>query len=146
MIKFRQTNPVDRTNARDVSQMVISPLQAGPLLQEIRQTGSIREFLFEMNKDGQTYWIGAAVPQGTSDFSKVQVFFHPTVVQNGVVHAADSDYRAFVGGWSGSLQRYVAMQGGQLAGARQTALISPVHDNGRVQWPRRCLHVRNKAD
>jgi hypothetical protein len=125
MITFRQTNPADRTIVHEVSQMVISPLQAGNLLQEIRQSGSIREFLFEMTKDDQVYWIGAAVPAGTSDFSKVQVFFHPTVVQNGVVHAAEGDYRMFTGGWSGSLQRYVAMQGGQLAGARKTVLIVP---------------------
>ena len=125
MITFRQTNSADRTSAHDVSQKVISPLQAGNLLQEIPQTGSIREFLFEMTKDGQVYWIGAAVPAGTTDFSKVQVFFHPTVVQNGRVHAKETDYPTFTGGWSGSLQRYVAMQGGQLAGARKTALIVP---------------------
>ena len=105
--------------------MVISPLKTGNLLQEIRQTGTIREFLFEMTKDGHVYWIGAAVPAGTSDFSKVQVFFHPTVKQNGVVHVREEDYPTFTGGWSGSLQRYVAMQGGQLAGARKTALIVP---------------------
>jgi hypothetical protein len=47
------------------------------------------------------------------------------VVQAGVVHAAEGDYPGFRGGWSGSLKRYVAMQGGQLAGVRQTALIVP---------------------
>lgn len=131
IIRFRQTNPKEKTDIHDVKQMVISPLTVGGLLQEISQTGSIREFLFEMRKDGTVYWIGAAVPQGTSDFSKVQVFFHPTVVQNQgkglppLVHAAEGDYPAFRGGWSRSLQRYVAMQGGQLAGARQTPLIVP---------------------
>ena len=125
MITFRQTNPAARTNGHNVSQMVISPLRSGNLLQEVRQSGLIREFLFEMTKDGQVYWVGAAVPEGTSDFSKVQVFFHPTVVQAGVVHAKEGDYQGFTGGWSGSLQRYVAMQGGQLAGARKTTLIVP---------------------
>jgi hypothetical protein len=124
-ITFRQTNPESQTIAHDVTQMVISPLSAGGLFQEIQQTGTINEFLFEMRKDGAIYWIGAAVPQGTSDFSKVQVFFHPTVVQGGVVHAREIDYPTFSGGWSGSLQRYVAMQGGQLAGVRQTTLIVP---------------------
>jgi hypothetical protein len=42
-----------------------------------------------------------------------------------VHHAKEADYPTFRGGWSGSLQRYVAMQGGQLAGARQTTLIVP---------------------
>lgn len=125
MITFRQTNPSSRTDVHSVERQVISPLRAGSLLQEIRQTGSIREFLFEMTKDGHIYWIGAAVPAGTTDFSKVQVFFHPTVVQNGHVIAEDGDYRTFVGGWSGSLQRYVEMQGCQLSGARQTTLIVP---------------------
>ncbi len=125
LIRFRQTNPERLTGVHDVRQMVISPLSIGGLFQEIAQTGSIREFLFEMRKDGEVYWIGAAVPQGTTDFSKVQVFFHPTVVQAGVVHAAEGDYPAFGGGWSGKLQRYVSMQGGQLAGARATPLIVP---------------------
>jgi hypothetical protein len=57
------------------------------------------------------------------------VFFHPTVVQgfppNQVVHARDADYPTFTGGWSGSLQRYVAMEGGQLAGARRVAMLVP---------------------
>ena len=109
-ISLRQTNPESLTAVHNVRQMVISPLMSGDLFQEIAQTGSIREFLFEMRKDGAVYWIGAAVPQGTADFSKVQVFFHPTVVQAGVVHAAEGDYTTFRGGWSGSLQRYVAMQ------------------------------------
>lgn len=124
-IAFRQTNSVDRSSTNDVPQMVISPLSAGGFFQEIEQIGTMNEFLFEMRKDGAIYWIGAAVPQGTSDFSKVQVFFHPTVVQGGVVHAEEGDYPGFGGGWSESLQRYVAMQGGQLAGARQTPLIVP---------------------
>lgn len=124
-IDFRQTNAGDLTSPHAVTQMVISPLSAGSLFQEIPQTGTISEFLFEMRKDGGVYWIGAAVPAGTTDFTKTQVFFHPTVVQNGVVHAAEGDYPAFRGGWSGSLQRYVAMQGGQLAGMRLTPLIVP---------------------
>lgn len=130
-LTFRQTNPPDRTGVRNVTQPVISPLSIGSLaspagrLQEVPQAGMIREFLFQMRKDGAVYWVGAAVPDGTTDFSQAQVFFHPTVNQNGTVHAAEGDYPTFRGGWSGSLQRYVAMQGGQLAGARLTPLIVP---------------------
>ena len=118
------------TAPRKVTQQVIvAPPAKGALLVEAPQAASIREFLFEMKKDGHTFWIGAAVPDGTSDFSKVQVFFHPTVVQHDhkkvIVHAAEKDYEAFGGGWSGSLQRYVAMQGGQLGGLRKTTLIVP---------------------
>ena len=123
--RFSQRNPPNLTAFHDVPQKVISPLSMLGFYQEIDQTGSIAEYLFQMDKDGVTYWIGAAVPQGTGDFSKVQVYFHPTVVNGGNVHAADADYRAFRGGWSGSIQRYVAMQGAQLAGARRTPLIVP---------------------
>jgi hypothetical protein len=73
--------------------------------------------------------VGAAIPLGTTDFTKIQVFFHPTVVQgfppNQTVHARDVDYSTFTGGWSGSLQRYVALEGGQLAGARQVTMLVP---------------------
>jgi hypothetical protein len=131
---------LDRSKVHPVINQIISPDGAdklsagghwtGGLLQEVSQTGRISEFLFEMRKDGGIYWIGAAVPEGTSDFSKVQVYFHPTVDQRQrdghvVHHAKESDYPTFSGGWSGSLERYVAMQGGQLAGVRQTTLIVP---------------------
>lgn len=124
-IEFRQVNPANRAAPHAVTQMVISPLSSGKNYQEIPQTGTISEFLLEMRKDGFVYWVGVAVPLGTIDFSKAQVFFHPTVINGGVVHAADKDYPKFGGGWSGSLQRYVAMQGGQLAGARLTPLVVP---------------------
>jgi hypothetical protein len=124
-IKIRQTNPAALASPHAVTNQVISPLAAGGFLQQIPLTASIRNLLFEMRKDGGIYWVGAAVPDGVSNFVKVQVFFHPTVVNGGVVHAADGDYPTFAGGWSGSLQRYVAMQGGQLAGARQTPLVVP---------------------
>jgi hypothetical protein len=124
-IEIRQTNSTALAGPHDVTNPVISLLAAGDFLQEIPLTVSIREFLFQIRKDGQVYWVGATVPNGVSDFGKVQVFFHPTVKNGGVVHAAEGDYPTFAGGWSGSLQRYVAMQGGQLAGARQTPLIVP---------------------
>jgi hypothetical protein len=124
-IDVRQTNPTELANLHEVTRQVISPLAAGAFLQEIPLTTSIREFLFQIRKDGQVYWVGAAVPNDVSDFSKVHVFFHPTVINGGVVHAADGDYPTFTGGWSGSLQRYVEMQGGQLAGARTTPLLVP---------------------
>ena len=124
-IHIKQTNRPDRANLHDVENSVIPRLPASGFLQEQKLTRKIRDFLFEMRKDGEIYWVGAAVPDGTSDFTKAQVFFHPTVLQNGIRHAKEEDYPTFTGGWSGSLQRYVAMQGGQLAGARQMPLIVP---------------------
>lgn len=120
------------TDFVEIPQMVISPLLAGEFLQEIEQKGSICELLFEMRKGGDVFWVGVAVPQGTSDFTKAHVFFHPTVVQAGVTHASEQDYREFKGGWSGRLQRYVAMQGGQLAGARLAPLIVPFMTMGAI--------------
>ena len=81
----------------------------------------IHELLFEVRKAGSVFWVGAAVPKGTTDFTRAQVFFHPTVVQitreKTIIHANDNDYREFTGGWSAKLQRYVALQGVQLAKA-----------------------------
>ena len=124
-IQFRQTNPAAGTNPHLVSNPGISPLSSGAFLQQIKIDSTIRNLLFEMRKDGQVYWIGAAIREGGTDFSKAQVFFHPTVINGGVVHAADRDYPTFTGGWSGSLQRYVRMQGGLLASVRSTPLIIP---------------------
>jgi hypothetical protein len=124
-IEVQQTLPPAKANPHNVKNPVISLVAAGSFLQEIPLIVPIREFLFQIRKDGQVYWVGAAVPDGISDFSKVQVFFHPTVKNGKLVHAREGDYPTFTGGWSGSIQRYVEMQGGQLAGARQTPLLVP---------------------
>ncbi len=97
----------------------------GNVFNETTLTTTIHEFLFKIEDDQSVYWIGAAVPFGTIDFTKAQIFFHPTVVQSGRVIAAPEDYPEFKGGWSGTMQRYIAMEGGQLAGARLTALLVP---------------------
>ena len=39
----------------------------------------ISELLFKVQKDSSIFWVGAAVPLGTFDFTRTQVFFHPTV-------------------------------------------------------------------
>jgi hypothetical protein len=108
-IEFRQTNPAAGTKPHLVTNPGISPLTAGDFLQQITVSSTIRNLLFEMRKDGQVYWVGASVRDGATDFTKAQVFFHPTVINHGEVHAADRDYPKFTGGWSNSLQRYVRM-------------------------------------
>jgi hypothetical protein len=117
-----QKNPATATAAHVVSNpFVRPPVTTSPAasfrFSEAVLPGEIHNFLFEIRKAGSVFWIGAAVPKGTTDFTRAQVFFHPTVVQNGNVIADDKDYREFKGGWSGSIQRYVAMEGGQLAAA-----------------------------
>ena len=123
---FRQTNPPGLTQVHTVSNPVIRPLTMMNRKLEVFQLETrCREFLFEINKNGNIFWVGACVPDGTFDFTRVQVFFHPTVKNGQQVHADDRDYPTFTGGWSGSIQRYVAMEGGQLAAARLCTMIVP---------------------
>jgi hypothetical protein len=121
-IVVTQTNPASLTALHDVSNPVVLPPvwhtpSASFRFTEKLLTATIQEFLFKVEKDGSVFWVGAAVPQNATDLTRAQVYFHPTVVQQHTVHAAEGDYRDFKGGWSGSIQRYVPMQGGQLAGA-----------------------------
>ena len=136
-IAVTQKNPVAQTEAYNVkNKVVIPPVTATPdasfRFSPFTVEAEIHEYLFEVRKAGSVFWVGAAVPKGTTDFTRAQIFFHPTVVNGGVVHADDKDYRDFQGGWpsiergpSGvpakGIQRYVAMQGGQLAGADRLA-------------------------
>ena len=130
-----QTNGPELTNPHEVTNQVINPLKQGDFLTEMPLNTIIQEFLFKVEKGASIFWIGAAVPLGTVDFTRVQIFFHPTVVQAGTVHAADADYPAFGGGWSRSIQRYVAMEGGQLAGARLLPLLVPFTTMGALSDP-----------
>ncbi|GAB7035770.1 hypothetical protein AB0G35_15335 [Streptomyces sp. NPDC021749] len=130
-ITVTQTNPLTLTLPHVVTNPVIKPVMQGDFLEEIQLTTTIHEFLFKVTKDNRVFWVGVAVPFGTIDFSRIQVFFHPTVVQlrpppqPPVIHAAEADYPTFTGGWSGRLQRYVALQGGQLASVRRVPLLVP---------------------
>jgi hypothetical protein len=124
-IEITQTAGPALSDPHVSSNPAISPLSAGNFLQQIQVDSFIREFLFRVRKDGHTYWVGGAALHGASDFTQAQVFFHPTVVNGGVVHAKDRDYPAFTGGWSGSIQRYVDMQGGLMASLSDTPLIVP---------------------
>jgi hypothetical protein len=124
-ITVTQSNPLFLTLAHPVDNPVIRPVMQGNFLEEMLLTTTIHELLFKVTKNGAVFWVGAAVPFGTTDFTKIQVFFHPTVVQGNRVHAFDTDYHNFTGGWSGTLQRYIALQGGQLAGARRVPMLVP---------------------
>lgn len=124
-ITVTQTNPLPLVLPHLVSNPVIRPAMAGNLLDEMALPATIHELLFKVVKDSEVFWVGAAVPVGTLNFSKVQVFFHPTVVQGNEVRAKEADYPAFTGGWSGALQRYVALEGGQLAAVRQLPMLVP---------------------
>jgi len=128
-ITVSQINPLPLTLPQGVTNPVIKPVIQGAFLEEMPLTTTMHELLFKVIKDGTMFWVGAAVPFGTTNFTKIQVFFHPTVQQgfppNVVVHAREEDYPGFTGGWSSSLQRYIKMQGGQLAAARQLPMLVP---------------------
>lgn len=98
-------------------------------LTEMSAKGRLREFLFEIEKDGTTFWVGAAVPEGTIDFRSAYVFFHPATI----APADDTNYRDFTGRWpqkgkdgiEDGVQRYVTIEGTQMAAVRQLTLLVP---------------------
>ena len=128
-ITLTQKNSAALTAAHNVTNtVVLPPVTATPASKfrfvESPITGKMHDFLFEIRKSGSVFWMGAAVPEGTTNFARAHVFFHPTVRQGGEIRAKDEDYPEFKGDWStltttsgSSIQRYVPMQGGQLAAA-----------------------------
>jgi hypothetical protein len=95
----------------------VPPLNRGQKLVQSKAEARIHEFLFEIEKDGATFWIGVAVPEGTTNFTRAYVYFHPATV-------GPEGYKTFSGGWP-TVQRYVNMQGVQMAAIRQRPVIVP---------------------
>ena len=123
-----QSNPTSLTATHSSSVPIVAPPvtlshDASFRFVELPAVARIREFLFKIEKANHTFWMGVCVPDGTTDFTRAQIFCHPTVVQAHHIIADDKDYLEFKGGWSqittpsGSIQRYVALQGTQLAAA-----------------------------
>lgn len=137
-ITVTQTNPFTLTIPHAVTNPVIKPVMQGEFLEEMQLTATIHEFLFKVTKNSHVFWVGVAVPFGTTDFSRIQVFFHPTVVQGPppqppIVHASDADYPTFM--------RRLARQpaavrcaSGQPVGVRPAcSAAGPVHHYGRAR-------------
>jgi hypothetical protein len=129
-ITVTQHNSLSLTVPHDVTNPVIKPVMQGNFLEEMPLTTKIHELLFKVTKDGAVFWVGAAVPFGTTDFTRIQVFFHPTVQQrqpNGevIVRAKEEEYPSFTGGWSNTIQQYIAREGGQLAASRLLPMLVP---------------------
>jgi hypothetical protein len=125
-----QKLPASLTDAHDVSnEVVIPPITDSPKpgfrFMPFSAAARIHEYLFEVRRGPNKFWVGAAVPEGTTDFTQAQVFFHPTVVQNGIIRADDKDYPNWTGGWSERLQKYIPRHGGQLGAKRKVPLIIP---------------------
>lgn len=155
-IVVTQKNPAPRASAHSetraavLPQLVMSPPPSLRLIQ-LDVSADIHEFLFEVKKAGSVFWVGAAVRKDANDFTRAQVFFHPTVQQQNTVHAAESDYREFKGGWSRSLQRYVADNGTQFAaaGKRYPFLVpfttmAALRDPGKNMFSDRPVETLNK--
>jgi hypothetical protein len=112
---------------------------------------SIHELLLKVQKGGSTFWVGAAVPKGTTDFTKAQIFFHPGTHQGKDIIAADEDYQDFKGNWSKrspiqtrpTIDRYVADRGVQLAKARDITLLVPFTTHAATQTKKGELTAAN---
>jgi hypothetical protein len=126
-IRIRQTLDEPSTSAHDsevdsiepssVMPFLVPPLGQGQKLVQSKARGRLHEFLFEIEKDGATHWIGVAVPEGTTDFTRAYVYFHPATV-------GPAGYKTFSGEWP-TVQRYTNMQGVQMAAIRQRPVIVP---------------------
>jgi hypothetical protein len=87
-------------------------------------TATAAELRFRIEKNGAVFWIGACVPEGTADFTRAYVFFHPDVMSP----KDSSSYPSFTGPWPG-VSRYVFGQGIQLAAVRKMVLLVPFMTN-----------------
>jgi hypothetical protein len=104
------------------SMQVLGPIFKDMPLSQITVAGAFFPFLFELRKDGHIYWVGVAAPPLTSDFTKAQVYLHPTPEQAGV---ATADYKKFKGGWRERMFNYVMRGGAQLSAIRSMLCIVP---------------------
>jgi hypothetical protein len=77
---------------------------------------SVTTFLFELQEEVVPKWFGVAVPPSVTDFTRVNIFFHPSPGQAGY---QDSDYSTLAGKWP-NLFYYMERLGYQADAARQT--------------------------
>jgi hypothetical protein len=148
-----EKNPSKLTNAHEVSTPIVgqSLTTTPPRSFRFRPDNArtkIRELLLQVRKGGSVFWVGVAVPDREDlDFTRAQVWFHPTVRQQGTVIAEDQDYRDFKGGWAGDdtvplrdrhdIQRFIAIQGVQLAFAGlNMPLLVPFTTMAALQRPK----------
>lgn len=127
-ITLTETNPPDEEALGALPRLVLATPPPIGRLSAASVTGVFWRFLFKVEKDGQPYWVGVSVPPMTADFTRVQVFLHPTPTQNGHVIASDADYPSFKGGWT-KVYRYLPAQGTQLAAIRPMMLVVPFNRN-----------------
>jgi hypothetical protein len=131
VLRFQQTLPggiAGYTIPSIVPASVIpfrTPLAKKAALVEGAAGGSVFEFLFKIEKSGSIFWVGACVPAGTADFSRVYIFLHTDTISA----SDDAGYAAFTGRWPTVRQRYVLPEGLQMAAVKAMPLIVPFMTN-----------------
>jgi hypothetical protein len=88
-------------DSRDV--ILPSSVEGKGRLQMSRATGFYRRLMLKVEKQGEFYWVGVAIPIGLTDFTKAHIFFHPAPGQAGI---QDTQYASFSGKWQ-RVFRYV---------------------------------------
>lgn len=112
--------------------VLVSPPSAFRFTQTTLQA-EFQAFLLEVRKSGRVFWVGAVVPKGTKDFTRAQMYFHPTAKL-----ADDRDYREFKGGWAEIRANFIKLIGVQAAAAERPApLLLPFTKKSALQGNRR---------
>jgi hypothetical protein len=111
-----------------VSPPVISSPNKQFRFTEFKPQADFHDLLIEVKKGGRVFWVGAAVPKGTTDFSRAQMFFTPSTVKPGpdgrfIVLADDKDYQAFTGEWATRMRNFIPMMGVQAAAAKKPVIM-----------------------
>ncbi|MEP7076941.1 MAG: hypothetical protein ABI878_14130 [Acidobacteriota bacterium] len=127
VLSFQQTEPITSAVALSIPAIEpgsVMPFLFGPgfaknnTLVEGSAVGTATQFLFKIKKNGKIFWVGASVPEGTSDFSRAHIFFHPNT-------KGPEGYTNFSSGWPDVKQKYLVGLGLHMASVKQMVLIVP---------------------
>jgi hypothetical protein len=128
VLRFQQTQPgvaagftIPSIVPTSAMPFLFTPVAKFATLTEGSAGGTVSDFLFKIEKNGATFWVGACVPAGTVDFSRAYIFFHPDTISS----TDDGGYPASTGRWPTVRQRYVLPEGLQLAAVKAMPLIVP---------------------
>ena len=131
ILRFQQTLPglpgrfsIPAIVPASVMPFLFKPRPKGSLLVEGAAVGTISEFLFKIEKNGAIFWVGACVPEGTSDFSRAYIYFHPDTIGA----SDDAAYPSFGGRWP-TVKRYLPGTGLQMAAMKKMPVIVPFMTN-----------------
>ena len=128
VLRFQQILP--KTGASKIERPSIEPASFIPYLfrpvpptaalVQGKSDGEMHEFRFKIEKGGAVFWVGAAVPKGTTDFSRMYVFFHPDTMGG-----ETPNYAEFVGQRWSDATRYVQQMGSQMAMIKKIPVVVP---------------------